>query len=162
LVDRGQGAPQTSDAGGALVALADDAGAAVDESADAAVADGPDVPPVPVVPITDEQVAEVTSIFSDGGFEVTGFESDFDDDLANGACRIGKVDELRVIVCLAAHDPVESGKSLHRKAPGEDSSRKWRARIARGDYHLRVQDVGRNKKRKKLRRKIESLFKKRR
>jgi len=161
LVDRGQGVTEASDAGGALVAAPDDAGTATGKSLDAAVADEPDVPPVPVVPITDAAVAEVTTTFSDAGFAITGFESDFDDDLANGACRIGKVDELRVIVCLAAHDPVKSGKSLNRKAPGEESARKWRSRIARGEYHLRVQDVGRNKKRKKLRRKIESLFKKR-
>ncbi len=158
LVDRGEGASDSSDGGAAVVVKGD--ASATAPAPDATVEDGPDTNPVPAVPITDEQVAEVTATWSDAGLKVTGFESDFDDELANGSCRYGKVDELRVIVCLAAHDPMKS-KSVNRSAPNEDTPRRWRARIARGDYHARVQDVGRNKKRKKLRRKIESLFKKR-
>ncbi len=162
MMDRGAGTKAKAGAGAAVAQSDGDAGAPLAPGSDAGATDTQDTADTaPIVPITDAQLAEVTNVWTEAGFSLTGFEGDFDDDLANGACRYGKVDELRVTVCLAAHDPISSSKSFSRSAPDEDSPRRWRARIARGDYHVRVQDVGRNKKRKKLRRKIETLFKKR-
>ncbi len=151
LVDRG-GGTNTSDPG-----LGGDGGPQTARDARSIVIDSA---PIPVVPITDEDIAATKAKWESEDLSVTGFETDLEDGLANGACRYGKVDELRVILCLAAHDPIKSGKSVSRPAPGDDGPRKWRARVAREALHLRVQATGRNKKRKRLRRKIESTFKK--
>jgi len=138
----------------------EDSGATVVASADAGETDVVVEPSVPVLAMTDEQVTEATASWKDAGLHVTGFSGDLEDEIANGACRYGKVDEVRVLVCLSEGDPVKTSKGMSRPAPGDTAPRKWRSRLRRGDYHLRVQTVGRNKKRKRLRRKIESLFKK--
>ncbi len=151
LVDRGAG-DGPGDAG-----LAGDGGPqSVSDARRATI----DATPIPVVPIEDADIAAAKAKWESEGLSLTGFDADLEDALANGACRYGKVDELRVLLCLAAHDPIKSAKSVSRPAPGDDGPRKWRPRIARDALHLRVQATGRNKKRKRLRRKIEATFKK--
>ncbi len=118
-------------------------------------------PAVPVAPMTETQIADLRKTFTDAGLKTSGFDGKGSSELASGHCRYGRVEELRVLLCLAAADPIATSKAVSRKAPGEDEPRKWRARIKSGEYHLRDQSEGRNKKRKKMRRKIESAFKKR-
>ncbi len=118
----------------------------------------PPPPPVVVVPMSDEQLEPALAAFRDAKLEATDFSEVLDDEQANGACRFGKVESIRALLCVAEFDPVSRRKPMRRKLPGEKRARKWRARIKRGDIQLRVQDV--RKKKKRSRRKIESAFKK--
>jgi serine/threonine protein kinase len=124
---------------------------------DAAIAVKPDPPPVEVVPISDAQIAPALAAWKEAGLEATDFSKKLDDEQANGACRAGKVESIRALLCVTQFDPVTSSKPMRRKLPGERKPRKWRARIKRGDIQLRVESV--RKKKKRTRRKIESAFK---
>lgn len=112
-------------------------------------------PPKEIEPMRDAEMAVATDAFREAGLEVVDFDNDLEDKRANGACRYGKVDGVGVLLCTLAGDPVKTHKAVRRKV-GNDSL-KWRARIRRGQLHLRVEDVG--KKDKRTRRKIERVFK---
>lgn len=147
--DDGAGGDQ-HDAGAAIASVVVDA---------APVVVPPDAePPVVVVPMTDEQLAPILEAFRDAELEPTDFAGTLEDSKANGACRFGEVESIHALLCVAEFDPVRSRKPMRRKIPGESKARKWRSRIKRGDIQLRVEDV--RKKKKKIRRKIESAFKK--
>lgn len=145
----GAGEEEEADAGEIAAAVSDAAPVVVEPDAK---------PPVVVVPMTDEQLAPALQAFRDADLKPTDFDILLEDEKANGACRFGEVDSIRALLCVAEFDPVSGRKAMRRMIPGESKSRKWRARIKRGDIQLRVEDV--RKKRKKTRRKIESAFKK--
>jgi hypothetical protein len=137
-----------------------DAGVVAQVVVDAApVVMAPDAePPVVVVPMTDEQLEPALEAFRKADLEPTDFAGTLDDSKANGACRFGEVESIRALLCVSEFDPNKSRKTIRRKLPGESKARKWRSRIRRGDIQLRVEEV--RKKEKKVRRKIESAFKK--
>ncbi len=115
------------------------------------------VEPKKVEPMRDAQLAVATDAWRQAGMEVADFDKDLEDELANGACRYGKVDGVRVLVCTAEGDPMKAAKATRRPAPDRKSAIKWRGRIPRGELHLRVENVGKSER--KTRRKIESVFK---
>lgn len=143
------GAVVAEDAGGESLVAIDAAGSETELK--------PEPPPVEVVPLTDAQMAPALEAWKEAGLDPTDFSKKLDDELANGACRVGKVDSVRALLCVTKFDPVKSGKPMRRALTSESRSRKWRARIKRGEIQLRVESVSKRKKR--VRRKIESAFK---
>jgi hypothetical protein len=137
-----------------------DAGTAVVAVMDAAALEAPPdaTPPIKVVPITDEQIAPALAAWQEAEMETTDFSQKPDDELANGACRAGEIESLHVLLCVTEFDPVTSGKVMRRALTKDGKSYKWRSRIKRGDIQLRV-ETAKKKKKKKIYRKIEKVFK---
>ena len=139
----------------------EDAGAdtgtgAVDVVDAAFVRAAPDAITIPNVPMTEEHMAPALAAWQEPGLSTTDFADKLDDDRANGSCRVGKVDSLRVLICVAVSDPVRRGKIMRRALPGDSKPRKWRGRIKRGDIQIRVESG--SKKNKRERRRIEAIF----
>ncbi len=133
-----------------------DAGKTDTTPAEEVVPEKPDPPPATVKPVSDEKIAAVTDFLESKGLQVSGFSQPMGDARANGACRPGRAKMLSLLLCDAATDPVGGAGKMSRELAGK--AVRWRGRIRRKGMNLRVQDA-KGKKAKRLRRKIEKVFK---
>ena len=114
-------------------------------------------PVEPPTPIRVQDMQRVLDRWRQAKLNVRGFDSDLADKKANGSCAHGIVGGVSAYLCLAKDDPIRRTGIIRRPIQEGDSPTKWRPRIRRGALHLRVEEVP--KRKKKIRRKIESVFK---